>query len=296
MTLDAHLSDNHESPRNMANDNARRTFGATSIVNLIKERRSRDALYHSADYWDARATARTGLARSIWPSNHFNEVWDARQRSLLQRLLGDVTGRRLVDVGCGTGRMSRVFAEWGAAEVVGLDFSPGTVEAAREETSQLLADRPKIQSRVRFDVGDVVAGLDHAGVASFDDAVVLGCFSVACRDLDQLERAMKNVARLVKPGGRVVIAEPIHRSPLLRRVLDLGLEEWIGTANRAGMSLLAATRMGFVPVRLFCSVRDLPRGLLRPIFDAGESLLDHAPYLAPLSDYKLLMFRVDGAR
>src|SRR5262249_44984610 len=150
--------------------------GATSIWQLFKERKTRDALYHAADYWDARASARDGLARSIWPSNVFNEYWDVRQRELIVRTLGDVRGRRVADVGCGTGRMSRFFSAAGAREVVGVDFSPSTVVSAREETARLMPG-----AKVDFAVGDVVAGLDSLGVGAFDDAVVLGCFSVACR-------------------------------------------------------------------------------------------------------------------
>jgi SAM-dependent methyltransferase len=263
--------------------------GSSSIWQLFKERRTRDALYHASTYWDARASARSGMARSMWPSNVFNEFWDERQRALLRRTLGPLNGRRVADVGCGTGRMSRFFADEGAAEVVGVDFSPATVDAAREETARLANGSG--ESVVRFEQGDVVAGLDHLGVGKLDDAIVLGCFSVACKDFGSLERAVANVARLVARGGRVVLLEPIHRSPLLRRVLDLGIEDWIGVANRAGLELIAADRMGFVPVRLFFSVRDLPRPLVGAVFRAGEKLLDAAPYLSPLSDYKLLVFR-----
>jgi SAM-dependent methyltransferase len=256
--------------------------GSSSIWQLVKERRTRDALYHAADYWDARASARRGMARSMWPSNVFNELWDERQRELLRRTLGGMRGRRVVDVGCGTGRMTRFFANEGAREVVGVDFSAATVEAARTESEGTAS--------VRFTQGDIVAGLDHVGAGAFDDAVVLGCLSVACRDGASLERAVANVARLVHRGGRVALLEPIHRSPLLRRVLDLGIEDWIGVANRAGLALSASDKMGFVPVRLVFSVRDLPRAVVGPVFRAGERLLDAAPYLGSLSDYKLLVF------
>ena len=268
--------------------------GATSIWQLFKERRTRDALYHGAEYWDARAAARRGLARSMWPSNVYNQFWDERQRAVLRRILGPLAGERVVDVGCGTGRMTRFFADEGAREAVGIDFSLATVEAARHETAEqsahLKAD-DRAPGAISFAQGDVVLGLDHIGVDRFDTAVVLGCLSVACKDLASLERAMTNITRLVRRGGRVVILEPIHRSPLLRRVLHLGLEDWIGAANRGGLELLAGDRMGFVPVRLFFSVRDLPRPLVATVFRAGEQLLDSAPYLAPLSDYKLLLFR-----
>lgn len=260
--------------------------GSSGVFQLFRERLSRDAMYGVASYWDARASARRGMARSLWPSNSFNVLWDERQRALLTRALGDVTGRRIADVGCGTGRITRWLAEHqGLRQVVGIDFSQATVDAARLEASALVSS-----GLVRFEQGDVLGSLDGAGAGTFDDAIVLGCLSVACSDRAALERAILNVTRLVRRGGRVLILEPIHRSPLLRRVLDLGLEEWISAANLAGLSLIAADRMGFVPVRLVFSVRDLPRPLVAPIFRAGELLLEAAPWLYALSDYKLLLF------
>jgi SAM-dependent methyltransferase len=243
-------------------------------------------MYGVASYWDARASARRGMARSLWPSNAFNALWDQRQREVVARALGDLTGRRIADVGCGTGRISRWLAEErGPRQVVGFDFSDATVLAARREASALVSS-----GLVQFEQGDVLSGLDAAGAGSFDDAIVLGCLSVACSDRPALERAMANVARLVRRGGRVLVLEPIHRSPLLRRVLDLGIEDWIAAANSAGLLLSKADRMGFVPVRLVFSVRDLPQPVVAPIFHAGERLLDKAPWLYALSDYKLLLF------
>lgn len=259
--------------------------GSAGVWQLFKERATRDALYGAASYWDARAGARSGMARSLWPSNAFNVVWDARQRDLLRRTLGSIEGRSVVDIGCGTGRIVRFLSEeLRARHVVGVDFSPATVRAARADSAPLVSSE-----RVRYETGDVVAGLDALGTARFDDAIVLGCLSVACHDRPELERAIANVANLVRPGGRVLLLEPIHRSPLLRRVLDLGIEEWIACANRAGLALDLADRMGFVPVRLVLSVRDLPQPIVGPVFRAGERLLDAAPWLAPLSDYKLLL-------
>ncbi len=261
--------------------------GGTSLWQLVVERRKRDAIYHDAGYWDARAKNRGGMSRSAWPSNVFNEVWDARQRELLDGVLGDMTGRTVLDVGCGTGRITRHFARAGAAHVVGMDFSPATIEAAIEETESTASD---LVPRISFVTGDVNASLAHVAGQPFDDAVILGCLSVACQNVTQLRGALANIAETVKVGGRVVLCEPIHRSPLLRRILDMGIEEWVAAANEAGLHLTQAGRMGFVPVRLVFSVRDLPRWIVKPVFSVGEALLDRFPYLAPVSDYKLLLF------
>src|SRR5271155_5795025 len=142
----------------------RRGTGSAGVWQLAKERASRDALYGDPSYWDARAAARLGMARSLWPSNAFNAVWNGRQRELISRSLGDVTGRRVIDVGCGTGRISRWLAEdLGASHVVGIDFSAATVDAARCEGSKLASS-----GLIRYEQGDIVAGLDTLALGTFD--------------------------------------------------------------------------------------------------------------------------------
>ena len=224
-------------------------------------------------------TGGPGMARSLWASNTYNVVWDRRQRKLVERTLGSVAGRSVVDIGCGTGRMSRYFADAGAAQVTGLDFSEATLAMARAETSN-----PNIDYRQ----ADIVNG--PLAMGPFDDAVVLGVLAVACSTGDALDKAFANIAGLLKPGGRLLVLEPIHRSRLLRRSLRLGVKEWTASAERAGLSLDRSDRMGFAPFRLVLAVRDLPHAILDPLFDAGEQLLDRAPSLTRLSDYKLLLF------
>ena len=252
----------------------------TNLLRLLRDRLVRDSLYHRADYWDDRAQRNVGLARSVWPSNVYNQVWDGRQRRVLARAVGSFAGRRVLDLGCGTGRLTRTLADQGA-EVVGVDISPDTVDAARAETTQPNAS---------FAVGNVVSGLP-ATVGDFDDVLSVGCLVVACRDLDDLGRAFRNIATVLRPGGRLILLEPIHASRLLRRVVRATVDEWVSAATPAGMELAHMDYMGFVPVRLACANADLPRSLVHPLFALGERLLDVGPALAPLSDYKLVVLR-----
>lgn len=253
------------------------------IAQVIRDRRQKQAM-SEASYWDARARGRSGFARSVWHSETFSQAWDARQQALLRRELGPLGGLRVADVGCGTGRISRFLAREGAA-TTGFDFSPATVEAARDEAREA-------QVEVSFVVADVTSGALPCEPGSFDLALAVGCLAVACRDLDALERCLGAMARATRPGGRVVLLEPIHRTPIVGRVLRASVGAWVKRAERAGLRLEKACGMGFLPIRLAFSSLDAPPWVVEPIFDAGEGALDALPWLERAADYRLLIFQV----
>ena len=64
----------------------------------------------------------------------FGAGWErATERADLLALVGDVTGRRVLDLGCGAGQLARHLAEAGAAEVVGVDVSERMLALARAD-------------------------------------------------------------------------------------------------------------------------------------------------------------------
>lgn len=64
----------------------------------------------------------------------FGEGWTgAYEHTAFKRLLPDVTGRRVLDLGCGSGQWAAFLAERGAAEVIGLDLSERMLEVARRD-------------------------------------------------------------------------------------------------------------------------------------------------------------------
>lgn len=102
-------------------------------------------------------------------------------------------GERLLDLGCGAGFQALLFAELGL-EVVGMDISPGLVKYAKG-----LAAKRKVAASFR--VGDM---REMSFTGEFDAVVVLGCSFGFGDDRENL-RTLENIARALRPGGRVLL-------------------------------------------------------------------------------------------
>jgi SAM-dependent methyltransferase len=143
--------------------------------------------------------------------------------------LGDVRGRRLLDAGCGAGALARELVARGAAEVVGVDVSERMVAVARERAASESA-------AVSFVVGDLAGGT--ALVPFADGAFDVAASSLALHYVRDWEPVLRALARVVVPGGRVVLST--HHPELVERLwpdgdpdaLEVVHDRWVkgGTA------------------------------------------------------------------
>jgi demethylmenaquinone methyltransferase/2-methoxy-6-polyprenyl-1,4-benzoquinol methylase len=100
-----------------------------------------------------------------------------------------VPGARALDVATGTGDLAIALSRRGA-EVTGLDFSGAMLDIARRKAPQ-----------IPFEQGDALA-LPY-GDGEFD-AVTVG---FGARNFSDLARGLREMARVTRPGGRVVVLE-----------------------------------------------------------------------------------------
>ncbi|MEZ5775851.1 MAG: class I SAM-dependent methyltransferase [Hyphomicrobiaceae bacterium] len=149
-----------------------------------------------ARLFDALYEGETGFSR------RFNEIF---RRPMLERYvltlegLGRLEGRRILDVGCGSGRYAVELAR-GGAFVTGVDFSPEMIAMANERIAAMRADNPALADRVSLVAGDFLEWSAGMG-RKFDAAFAMGV-------LDYVEDAKGFIARMAEVADEVIASFP----------------------------------------------------------------------------------------
>jgi len=163
-------------------------------------------------YWEDRARRFAGEGDGLAAvcaygmPDFYNRAIDLEQRLALAPWLKVPAGTRVLDIGCGVGRWSRLLASRGA-DVTGVDISPTMIEEARRR-----AQGEGVADRCHFLVGDISV-LDVPG--RFD--LILGV-TVLQHILDPiaLHAAIEALRSRVTPEGRIVLLEAAPAEPVNR--------------------------------------------------------------------------------
>jgi ubiquinone/menaquinone biosynthesis C-methylase UbiE len=110
-------------------------------------------------------------------------------RPELMRLAGDVSGRRILDAGCGSGPLAESLRAKGA-DVSGFDVSAAMVELARR----------RLGEDADLAVADLAAPLPYPD-AEFDDVIA----SLVLHYLQDWTAPLAELRRVMKPGGRLMV-------------------------------------------------------------------------------------------
>jgi demethylmenaquinone methyltransferase/2-methoxy-6-polyprenyl-1,4-benzoquinol methylase len=144
-------------------------------------------------------------------NNRVHSLWqDQRWRRKAVRLAAVKPGDHVLDVACGTGDLTELFARSPASKVIGLDFTPAMLDVARQKLARERAGA-HVAAKVQYMEGDAMA-LPFQD-ASFD--VLSIAFGI--RNVSDPARALAEFARVLKTGGRLVILEFAQpTNPLMR--------------------------------------------------------------------------------
>ena len=161
------------------------------------------------------------IARVYDPMNLVISAFqEPRWRGRAVKLTGARPGDRLLDVATGTGKVAADLhkrAQPGGS-VLGIDISPAMIGVARRR----FAGRPGLQ----FMVGDALALPTEDG--TFDAATI----AFGMRNLPDYAKGFAELARSVRPGGRVVCLEIARPRSRLARMLQFWFDKIVPVVGR----------------------------------------------------------------
>ncbi len=200
-------------------------------------------------------------------------------------LLGDVKGKTVLDLGCGSGENLVVLVKRGA-KVIAMDISPELVDLAQQRLANYgLAADLRVGSAYE-------TGLPDESV----DVV----FSMALLHHLDLPRARAEIRRILRPGGLFIMREPVRLSKtmaLLRRAFpdqeDISdfehplTKEELATVTE-GFTVVAERSFRLPHMALLTKVPLLPKKLL---WKNDRWLLQSFPILTHFATGKVMLLR-----
>jgi 2-polyprenyl-6-hydroxyphenyl methylase / 3-demethylubiquinone-9 3-methyltransferase len=137
---------------------------------------------------------------------------------LKQKSGGNVSGKKLLDVGCGGGYLSEEFAKTGL-DVTGIDPSQNTLRAARAHAAQSLL-------RIDYEEGRAEA------IPFVDSSFDYVCCCDVLEHVDDVNATISEIARVLKPGG-LFFYDTINRTFLSWLMTIKIAQDWKCTAWEA---------------------------------------------------------------
>ncbi len=175
---------------------------------------------------------------------------DTKWRKRLVKLVKEKQPQKILDIATGTGDLAIALVETGAREIIGLDISKGMLDVGRKKI--VSKNLEKIIQMVQGDGESLPFEKDH-----FDAITV--AFGV--RNFEDLEKGLKEIFRVLKPGGILAILEtsvptrtPIKQSYFLYTRYILPLIGRLFSKDRKAYAYLSESAASFPHGKAFNNI------------------------------------------
>lgn len=170
------------------------------------------------EFWEHQAKTFEESPLATAPDTHFRDL----EIASILRYLKD--GASVLDVGCGNGFSTFAFArKLPRMRCIGIDYSESMIDFAARAMKK---EKPSVQKRLAFAVGDVLklSSVPELRGKKFDYIVSERCL-INLANWKEQARAMLEMKKLLKKGGRIILTENtqegLARLNTLRKQFDL---------------------------------------------------------------------------
>ena len=133
----------------------------------------------------------------------------------IKSMLPDLKGKRILDLGCGNGTMSKYFIDNGAEYVLALDISKNMIEEAKEKNNS---------DKITYDV----LGMEE--ISKINDKFDMVFSSLAFHYIEDFDKLINDISNLLNKNGILLFSQehPNATAP----VLELGMKNRVEINNK----------------------------------------------------------------
>jgi SAM-dependent methyltransferase len=239
--------------------------------------------YNIEQHWE-KQSKKNGLRPVMFWCEDYNIMADKIEKEEIVKHLKSINGKKILDIGCGIGRLSSFLALKGSL-VTGIDIPP-MIKKARKENSH---------KNINY---EAVSIFEYKFPSSWFDYVLSVATICLIADTDEKLRIIfNNISRTLRNGGLFLCIEPFHQYILRRpchksvqEIIDLAKDFKLKTIYKGGI-LNFVSRVTIESLKKINIPFLYQQLVIKKIFYIGEFLLK-IPVLKDLfSDYKVIVFK-----
>ncbi len=121
---------------------------------------------------------------------------DVSWRKKVVKLVGENNPKQILDIATGTGDLAIMMAQLNPERIVGLDISKGMLNVGKQKIKKV-----SLSEKIKMVVGD------SENIPFDDNTFDAITVSFGVRNFENLDKGLKEILRVLKPGGKFVVLE-----------------------------------------------------------------------------------------